>query len=190
MKSGFKSKEIPGEIPFSHGLENKGNLNERTRLKQYLSFIENLESPCLDIGEKNWIGSQIGVHFNVSIENTLKCDFNKEVVAAGKYKSILCFEVLEHVMNPALFLSNLKGLLLPGGTIYLSTPKLAVIPIYQTDMHFVEYKSGGLELMFQYCGFKIEKKKIFCPYPLWWGLTGFRPLFRVMYHRNFLYKLV
>lgn len=189
MKSGFKSAEVPKEIPFSHRLENLGNINERTRLKHYRRFIGTCEEPCLDVGERNWMGEQLAQQLGVTIDNTLESNFNAEVIAHGPYRTIFCFEVLEHVMNPALFLSQLRELLSPGGTLYLSTPKLAVIPVYQTDMHFVEYKKEGLEALMNYCGYRIEKKEIFTPFPLWWGATGFRPFFRVLFHRIFLYKL-
>jgi SAM-dependent methyltransferase len=188
---GFKTKETLRDIPFAHEVVYAPDLNQRTRLKHYLKMIDKINEPCLDIGDTNWIAEQISKQYNVKIENTLKSDFNDSIKTKGeKYETILCFEVLEHVMNPSRFLKDIHRLLAPGGILYLSTPKLAVIPIYHTDAHFVEYKEYGLSRMFEYCGFKIINSEIFCPFPAWWAMTGFRPFFRTAFHRIQLYKLV
>ncbi|MBI5020632.1 MAG: methyltransferase domain-containing protein [Ignavibacteriales bacterium] len=188
---GFKTKETLRDIPFAHEVIFSPDLNQRNRLKHYLKMIEKISEPCLDISDPNWIGEQISKQHNIKIENTLKSDFNDSIkTKSEKYETILCFEVLEHVMNPSHFLKEIHKLLTPSGVLYLSTPKLAVIPIYQTDAHFIEYKEHGLSRMFDYCGFKIVNSEIFSPFPAWWAVTGFRPFFRTAFHRIQLYKLV
>lgn len=187
---GFRSKEVLRATPFAHEVGQTPDLNQRNRLKHYLKMIDKISEPCLDVGDVNWIAGEISRHRSVTIENTLKSDFNDSVKASGaQYQTILCFEVLEHVMNPARFLKDLHSLLAPGGVLYLSTPKLAVIPVYQTDAHFVEYKQFGLSRMFEYCGFRIVESELFSPFPAWWAFTGFRPVFRTTFHRIQLYKL-
>jgi hypothetical protein len=188
---GFKSQETLRGIPFAHEVQCVADVNQKTRLKHYIAMIDKYDEPCLDIGDPNWCGTQLANHFKIKIDNTLPSDFNDVLrTPQEKYRTIFCFEILEHVMNPAKFLKEIHGLLDDGGALYLSTPKLAVIPIYQTDAHFVEYKQYGLSRMFEYCGFKIVESDVFSPFPLWWGMTGVRPVFRALFHRIQLYKLM
>lgn len=50
--------------------------------------------------------------------------FGEEQVGNRKYQLITCIEVIEHVENPAQLLRSLHSLLLPGGTLILSTPNV------------------------------------------------------------------
>lgn len=144
----------------------------------------NLVHPSLDVGEKNYIGSLLRIE-----DNTLESDFNFEVkVPRGKYKTITCFEVIEHVVNPLNFLLNLKGFLDEGGVIYLSTPVIPFISWYQWNEHFTEYKTKQLEVLFECAGLEVVRRKIFRPFYWWFYFTGFKPLARLVM-RNVLYEL-
>lgn len=159
--------------------------NTEKRAAVYYKFMGQIKHPSLDIGEKNFIGSILGIG-----DNTDPCDFNFNVTAPlYKYRTITCFEVLEHVMNPLSFMINLKRLLAHDGTLYLSTPIIPFVSWYQWDEHFTEYKETSLDILFEYAGFDIIRKKVFRPFKWWFYFTGFRPVSRIMM-KNIVYELV
>jgi len=177
-------------IPFSHDVDNSGTVNDRSRLREYIEFIDELHQPVLDIGGENWINEQIETQMKFRSYRTFETNFNDVVEAPRKdFGTIFCFEVVEHVMNPLNFMRDILRLTAPGGVVYLSTPRISIISIYHTEMHFTEYKESKLDTLFEYAGFAVEKKELFCNIPLWWAVTGFRPLFRKIFHRSIVYEL-
>ena len=117
-------------------------------------------------------------------------DFNSRLIAPGeKYDTIFCFEVIEHVMNPLNLLLQLRSLLSESGRVYLSTPAMGLITWYQYAEHFAEYKLKNLRAMIHHAGFVIEAEDVFCPYPWWFVAWGVRPLLRVLFHRNVVFRL-
>jgi SAM-dependent methyltransferase len=197
IENGFPIGESPGKIPFTHstsvGLEDHMTVK---RLHEYLTFFDEYKTPVLDIGGLNNMGKAVESdiqnrgHKDVKMENTLESDFNEMVRAPRQnYGTVFCFEVLEHVMNPLLFMRELHKLLDHSGVLYISTPKAALMSIYASSYHFTEYKEPKLETLFTWAGFVVEKKKVFSVYPWWHALLGFRPLWRLMFQRYIVYKL-
>ena len=172
-------------IPYSEtlGIWRK-DCNTIKRAEVAKDFID-LRHPSLDIGEPNFIGKYLGIE-----DNTLDGDFNAWVYAPKtKYKTIVCLEVLEHVMNPLDFMYMLKELLDTDSKLYISTPLIPFISWYQWNEHFTEYKEANLDILFKYAGFKIVRKRIFRPFKWWFYFTGIRPFARLMM-RNIIYELV
>ena len=172
-------------IPYSEtlGIWRK-DCNTIRRAEVAKEFID-LRHPSLDIGEPNFIGEYLGVE-----DNTLDGDFNHEIKTSWhKYKTIVCLEVLEHVMNPLNFIEALGACMEEDGKLYISTPLIPFISWYQWDEHFTEYKEANLDILFKYAGFKIVRKRIFRPFKWWFYFTGIRPFARLMM-RNIIYELV
>jgi hypothetical protein len=158
----------------------------QTRLKHYRAMIGRCSGSSLDVGAPNPVGKALGAEDNTDPT----ADFNFAVTAPRMdYQTILCFEVLEHVMNPLLLLSELRKRLGRTGRLYLSTPVLGSISWYQHKDHFTEYKLKNLRLMIDYAGFEIEAEDVFCPYPPQTAFRGVRPVLRVLFHRNALFCL-
>ncbi len=158
--------------------------NTIKRAEVYEKFMGKISHPSLDIGSKNFIGSILNIE-----DNTIDCDFNWSVMAPEiKYKTITCFEVIEHVMNPLAFMVNLKRLLDTDGKIYLSTPVIPFISWYQWSEHFTEYKEKPFDVMLRYAGFRVVSKKVFRPFKWWFYFTGFRPFARLIM-KNVIYEL-
>jgi hypothetical protein len=175
-------------IPYSEtlGIWRKDcNTIKRAEVAKEFMDIEYLERhhllhPSLDIGDKNYIGTYLGIE-----GNTLPYDFNFAISApADRYKTITCFEVLEHIMNPLDFMFFLSERLDDDGRLYLSTPVLPFISWYQWNEHFTEYKEVNLEILFEYAGFKIVRKRVFRPFKWWFYFTGFRLMMK-----NVIYEL-
>ena len=157
-------------------------IQKQKRLVDLRRFLGKLPEKTLDIGQPNYAGRALGV-----MHNTLATDFNFVILAPEKdYDAVLCFEVIEHVMNPFDMLRAIRGFLRPGGKLYLSTP--VMFPWYQGPHHFTEYKVKNFRVMLEYAGFKILRSEITKPWPWWFMFWGFRPFFRVMFHRTQLYE--
>ena len=93
------------------------------RAEQTLKLVlYSLYGNTADIGETNPLKEIFESELGVKIDS-LDWDFNKAYYGLEKtYDNILCFEVLKHVINPLLFLKQLKRLLKENGSIYLNTP--------------------------------------------------------------------
>ncbi|MFN0157265.1 MAG: methyltransferase domain-containing protein [Bacteroidota bacterium] len=164
---------------------NKADGNILKRLKVYRQFMDETHPDSLDIGESNYIGRALGIR-----DNTLECDFNIEIASPSKqYNMVTCFEVFEHVMNPLQFMVNIRDLMATGGVLYLSTPKQTWSTWYTWEHHFAEYKVPQLIACFEYAGFKVEKYRVFDPFPLWFHFTGFRPFARAFAQRCVVFKV-
>ncbi len=198
LENGFPIGEKPGRIPFTHTLGTDSFRDPMTskRLAETLRIIEEFDPPILDISGPNIFSQEIGKVLSektgreLKVENTLECDFNDGILAPGsRYRTIMCFEVIEHVMNPLNVMRDIFRLLEPGGVVYISTPRMPLISIYSSTFHFTEYKESKIEILFRWAGFEVEKKKKFNVFPWWIPFTGFRPLWRFTFQRLVVFKL-
>jgi SAM-dependent methyltransferase len=71
----------------------------------------------------------------------------------GSFDSIVCFEVLEHVFNPDIFLSEANRVLKPGGTAIFTVP--FIWDEHEQPYDFARYSSFGLKHMFGKAGFVV-----------------------------------
>lgn len=85
--------------------------------------------------------------FNSRLTFQTLSEFEKKPLER-KFDVALAFEVLEHVWNPATFLSMISGRLRPGGTLVLSTPNGYYSHhdprLFRTPFHVDEYSSTEL----------------------------------------------
>jgi len=196
IRNGFPIGERPGNIPFTHSTTvSLDDPMTRRRLAQYLGFFQEFDSPVLDIGSPNPMRMEIERTMrergtSIEIENTVDTDFNESVQAPrNNYRTILCFEVIEHVMNPLNFMRQIRDLMVPGGVMYLSTPKLALMSILSSAFHFTEYKPAQLTQLFQWAGFRVEEEVVFSVFPWWYVFKGLRPAWRVCFQRYMVFRL-
>jgi len=150
----------------------------------------NTDAPILDIGPRSFATEKFESAFLTrrgGIDSTLDCDFNSEVKAPrGDYETIICTEVLEHVMNPLHFITNVAVLMQPKGMLILSTPCRKP---HVESMHFAEYTKKSLDILFGYAGLSIVKYELAHPMKFWWHFTGFRPFYRMFFHHYHFYAL-
>ena len=76
---------------------------------------------------------------------------------------VLCSEVVEHIFEPLEFLSILRGVLAPGGTLLLTTPNAgsiapetpagALLPLLSPGYHHAVYSRQGFETLLRRAGF-------------------------------------
>jgi hypothetical protein len=156
------------------------------RVKQTIDFID-LKGKVMDCGENNPMKEMIQTHFNYKIES-VDWDFNEVCNHKGKYDTILCFEVLEHVMNPLLFLNQLKWMLTNDGVIYLSTPYQRP-QILKAIHHYHEIPDSRIGWLFDAAGLRVVCKGKVTIAGNWYNhITGIRPLLRY-FQNSRIYQL-
>lgn len=81
----------------------------------------------------------------------------------SKFDLVTCFDIVEHVQDPFIFLASLKRLLNPGGLLVLTTPdpehSLAKImgtkwPMLQPMQHTIIFSKSGLKSVLDQTGFE------------------------------------
>jgi 2-polyprenyl-3-methyl-5-hydroxy-6-metoxy-1,4-benzoquinol methylase len=121
--------------------------------KPYASLFQTDKYIGMDIevsGHKH-TDSKIDVFYN-GVEIPFKDDF---------FDSIVCFEVLEHVFNPDVFLTEAIRVLKPGGTAIFTVP--FVWDEHEQPYDYARYSSFGLKFLFEKNGFKVaENRKYLC----------------------------
>lgn len=144
-------------------------------------------APFLDIGSRSQVTELLERELNRSIESTLETDFNYAVTADKKeYGTVFCFEVIEHILNPLLFVESIRRLMKKDGLLFLTTPCRKP---HVESMHFTEYTKKSLDALFDLAELKIIDYKLIHTMPLWWHFTGFRPFYRMFFHHYHFYVL-
>jgi hypothetical protein len=188
------------DIPFSRDSSVlTPTIDTVNRIRSYKRLIpgDSIRVPVLDIGRKNYVGSELKKHFALHqsgdwrwFQNTQPCDFNVEFLAPfQKYGTILCFEIVEHVMNPLLFLRNVAKLMEDDGILFLSTPIAPPFRWMMSTEHLTEYVPWRLKLLIERAGFRIEQAATFRTFPARILLFGFRPWIRYFFQGTQFYKL-
>ena len=133
-----------------------------------------------DIGERNKkaiiIGKTFGMREIYSFVDD--CNFDPFLYANTKYDLITCYEVLEHLTNPAFLLKNIVNLMHKDTVLFISTPGR---PKWMwSDIHFHEIDRQRIEKwLFNEAGLEIVREgRINMYYPRWKMWLGIRPLIR------------
>jgi len=154
---------------------------DHNRWKLIFDFIESVpDGAALDIGERNPFTEQLEKKFNVKINDTGLVDLDSEKLN-GKYKTIFCFEVLEHLMNPLFFMKSCHEVLEENGSMFLSTPLINPDFLRDNEHHFIEYRPKEMKQLFQRSGFAVKKIRVVRHIPKAWLLTGIRPALRYLF---------
>jgi 2-polyprenyl-3-methyl-5-hydroxy-6-metoxy-1,4-benzoquinol methylase len=82
---------------------------------------------------------------------------------AAHYDAICAFDVIEHTLDPRLFLKRLRGWLVPGGTLVLTLPNVSSIYprllmrrhwfYYAPSDHLYYFNPATLRALLRQCGF-------------------------------------
>lgn len=139
---------------------------------------------CYDMGEYNPRIKYIAEQMKLNIETIDSQDFNWDdnlfFSQNEQCDRIFAFEVVEHLQNPLLFMTEIKFALSDNGSIYLIIP-CNPRPLWH-DMHFFEMDRKHLEKwILAPLGLKIVRyKKIYFIASWKTYLIGFRPLWKVI----------
>jgi hypothetical protein len=150
------------------------------RVKSLLEFMGEICEPVLDIGCRNTLGQVIEKMTGLELINT-HGDLNYPGWCSDNdnrlFKTIICSEVIEHLLNPALFLERLKLFCALDCNVYIFYPLRP--RWFWTEGHFHEYDRKRFLYMLDYCGYEVIKYKWeFRKQEDWkYYLGGIRPLF-------------
>jgi len=158
-------------------------------------FIEDAREPVLIIGGPNRFDALICYYQSIKKYSFTQGDLNWEWGYKTKdisniYKTAFCFDVIEHLFNPGMFLDELKKPITPDADIYITFPYRHNVK-YWSNTHFQEYDRDRFKTLIEMCGYKIVKEQHVILHRPWQFYLGFRPLMRLLfnkYHYN-LYLL-
>ena len=132
----------------------------------------------LDIGEHNEFGEKMAYVLSLEYHSTKGNLNNIEWLVSFRVEPdiVFCFEILEHLKNPDLFLSNLQSACSDDAQVFLSYPQN---PLFlRGKHHFHEFKDDEfLTLIDPY--FEVVAHKRTPHWNDWWYyFTGVRPVLR------------
>lgn len=144
--------------------------------------------PVLDIGESPFsrvIEQEIG-H---TISST-KHDLDRGVIE-GKWGTMLCFEVLEHLGNPLYLLDQMRAALEEDGRIWLSTPLIARWrpDSFRASNHVFEFSWPQLEFLLHKAELEVVSRTVILYRPWWQYFRGPRPILRLFSDRCVILQL-
>lgn len=151
------------------------------RFEMTIQWLQNfkLEGNFLEIGDRSPFSEMIEKEFKISIRQNTDFDLDYcKVKFDKKFDNILFFEVVEHLLNPLLFMEWTHKHLKNDGRVYLSTPVFKPKWMRDKTQHFHEFNINELEFLIFKSGFKIVDKKIINPNPWYWLFKGLRPFLR------------
>lgn len=162
----------------------------QNRANQIIKYLktQNLEGLRIaDCGVYNPMARQVENMLGQKI-NSLDWNFDYPIKSVQSYDVILCFEVLEHLFNPLIFLESIKAMLYYNGVLYLSTPRQWP-QCLKAIHHYHEIPNDRLMWLFDAAGLKvIECKKITIAGNWYNHIHGIRPILRY-FQKTRLYKL-
>jgi SAM-dependent methyltransferase len=174
--------------PYMHDVPEQNTKRGKNIINTIIKFIEKKDlGKTLDIGERNPLTEILENYYAIKIENT-NVDLDVEKLS-GKYDTIFCFEVIEHLYNPLHLLLEIHKILNDKGQLYLSTPKGKPHFLWFKH-HFHEIYEPELRSLFIRAGFTISRLKYFRVIPIWKGFAGFRPFIRMLFQRKCMVELI
>ena len=110
--------------------------------------------PFLPLYSK-YCSRSVGIDVAASPHGTHTADiiYDGKVIPFGDqtFDVVFCTEVMEHVPEPAAFLSEIFRVLKPGGKIIMTTPFL--VPLHEEPYDFYRYTKHGIKHLFEKTGF-------------------------------------
>jgi len=155
--------------------------------------VMNWRGSWADVGEPNKKADIIRETFGWVYCNSLYCDdfnFDHFGYLDEKYDLITCYEVLEHLTNPAFLLKNIVNLMHKDTVLFISTPGRPKW-MWSDDIHFHEIDDKRLKRwLFKPLGLEVVRQgRINMYYPRWKMWLGIRPMIRRFYCNTNIYEL-
>lgn len=167
------------------GKHEPSTIYEYCLYKQMLRFIGGVNGKCVDIGGQNIKMDFLKKEWGINVKQLDSEDFN-ECKLSGKYDTVFCFEIIEHLQNPLHFMKQLRKI---GKTVFLTTPARPMF--LWSPHHFFEMPPKHIEkFIFIPSGFTVvRKKRLYVSFRWWFYLTGIRPFLRLFLNTKWIYEL-
>lgn len=133
-------------------------------------YAQHIKGRVLDVGCGNKpyqhlfnVSEYVGVDIEKSGHNhagediNIYYDGNKLPFDDNSFDSVVCFEVLEHVFNPDVFLSEINRVLKIGGNALFTVP--FIWDEHEQPFDYARYSSFGLKSIFANHGFEVIQSK-------------------------------
>lgn len=142
-----------------------------TLYRDLRNFLKSASGKILDIGCGNspyeHLVNKNSRYFGIDINDQIKFDYNNKKIVrfdgsripfANRYfQSFICTEVLEHVVDPVVLISEMKRILKSGGTGLVSIPWSARFHYIPYD--YYRYTPSALKILFRrFNAVKIEPR--------------------------------
>ncbi len=140
--------------------------------KHLIAMNGGIYNPVLVIGRKSEFEDSLSRHYDIKFRYTC-FDLNYQFPILSKYNTVLCFQVIEHLLNPLLFMQEIWKLMNKDSLLYISYP---IQPKYfWSSGHFHEYDKSRFHYLIKESGFEIigYKEKI-----MWRRIKGVRSIIR------------
>lgn len=152
----------------------------RLRFERTVRFVGKAKEPILDIGPDNEFGQELVSALRFSYDFTvgdldLVEGWYPALGRGLRYDTILCFEVIEHLKNPDLFLRELKYVCTSDATVFVSFPTHRNSK-YWSPTHFNEYDDTRAKELFEGAGYEIVRHESYIIPP---SVNGIRPILRL-----------
>jgi len=163
-----------------------------------------IKQPVLDIGPPNYVGERLFKMYGWEYHWT-EGDLSREWKPSHdlKYKTVICFEVLEHLINPGICLDNIKKHCVKDASIFVSVPRRGLFDWqgsnmkFTSDLHFHEFDKKRIQCLWDECGYEVLDETHFIRSVLLKDLFGWwKPIVRTLTGRqlkiivrNYLYFL-
>ena len=122
-------------------------------LRFIASHISGKAEHLLDISDKNKVGDYIAKELELEIYNT-SGDFDYDWSAPSRgFDTVICLEVLEHLLSPKFFLIELKKYIKPDAQIFITYPSRP--KFLWADHHFHEYDLRRFRYLVEQSGYEI-----------------------------------
>jgi|TARA_B100000315_G_scaffold258072_1_gene308982 hypothetical protein len=177
----------PYAYSFEHTDVETHSIKDFETIKQFIGD-KNDFGKVLDIGEENPVSRKLSSYYDISIDQT-DIDLDVETLD-GNYKTVFCFEVVEHLFNPLHLLLEINKVLETNGSLILSTPKRRPHFMWY-KYHFHEFSKEELQNLITRAGFKIKRIEYkMSGRPLLGYFKGVRPILRLFLERKCLLELI
>ncbi|TSA45577.1 class I SAM-dependent methyltransferase [bacterium] len=121
-------------------------------LEEHASDRKTLDIGCGDSYYRKYFPNCVTVDNDPAKKPDVMADAHKLPFFDGEFENILCTEVLEHLKNPPLAISEFKRVLKPGGELILTTR--FIFPIHDAPGDYFRFTKYGLMELFK--DWKIE----------------------------------
>jgi len=164
----FRIKKINSLLPFStHTLKNKKLLDVGCSCGYFIDVaLENgYDAYGIELSEVaiSYAKPETQKRIVQGDINTLKQSETINLIGDTRFNIVTAFDIIEHTVDPIVFLEQIKTVLKPDGTLILVTPDISHFlryimrgywPMIQPTQHFILFSRKSIKIALEKAGYK------------------------------------